>query len=224
MTTIPVIAIDGPSASGKGTLATQVAAALGFHYLDSGALYRLTALWIERQGLTADSAPDLLAQQVVALPARFEGDQVYLADEGVTEAMRSESCGMAASRLSVLPAVRTALLARQHQYRRWPGLVADGRDMGSVVFPDAVIKVFLTATVEVRAKRRFNQLIAKGNRVIINDILKDLSQRDERDRSRAVAPLDPTGYRQLDTSTLSIDEGVALILDWSRQALVGKQQ
>jgi cytidylate kinase len=218
---IPVIAIDGPSASGKGTLASRVAQTLGYHYLDSGALYRLTALWIQRQGLTAESHENDLARQAACLPACFVGDQVLLDGRSVTEEMRSEACGMMASHISVFPALRAALLDRQRQYRQWPGLVADGRDMGSVVFPDAVVKVFLTAGVDVRAKRRYNQLIAKGNHVKMEKVLQDLLNRDEQDRTRQASPLDSTGYQELDTTVLTIDEGVAAVLGWCRMALGG---
>lgn len=221
MTFVPVVAIDGPSASGKGTLAARVAQALGFHYLDSGALYRLTALWIERQGLTADSPEAELALLAKDLPATFERGMVCLNGLDVSEAIRSEACGHLASRISVYPALREALWQRQRNFRVAPGLVADGRDMGSVVFPEASLKVFLTASLAVRATRRFKQLIAKGNDVIMEDMLQDLSRRDERDRTRPVAPLVSTGYRMLDTTDLTIEEGVEKILHWCQEAQCG---
>ncbi|NDU89362.1 MAG: (d)CMP kinase [Ferrovum sp.] len=210
---IPVIAIDGPSASGKGTVAQRVAQRLGFHYLDSGALYRLTALAAARQGLE-EAGEEILGHLAARLPVEFVGNDIRLAGEVVTEAIRTEDCGRLASQLSTFPAVRSALLERQRNFLRAPGLVADGRDMGSVVFPQAVLKVFLTATPEVRAERRFNQLISKGVNVIIEDIVRDLRNRDERDRTRAVAPLDPTGSLILDTSALSIDQAMAQVLAW----------
>ncbi|WP_298207338.1 (d)CMP kinase [Ferrovum sp.] len=210
---IPVIAIDGPSASGKGTVAQRVAQRLGFHYLDSGALYRLTALAVARQGLE-EAGEEILGHLAARLPVEFVGNDIRLAGEVVTEAIRTEDCGHLASRLSTFPAVRSALLERQRNFLRAPGLVADGRDMGSVVFPQALLKVFLTATPEVRAERRFNQLISKGVNVIMADVVRDLRDRDERDRTRAVAPLDPTGALILDTSALSIDQAMAQILAW----------
>ncbi|NDU88501.1 MAG: (d)CMP kinase [Ferrovum sp.] len=210
---IPVITIDGPSASGKGTVAQRVAQQLGFHYLDSGALYRLTALAAVRQGLAA-AGEETLGQLAAQLPVEFSGNDIYLAGDMVTEAIRTEDCGRLASKLSAFPAVRTALLERQRNFLRPPGLVADGRDMGSVVFPQALLKVFLTATPEVRAQRRFNQLISKGVDVIMENVVRDLRNRDERDRTRAVAPLDPTGALILDTSALSIDQAMVQILAW----------
>ncbi len=210
---IPVITIDGPSASGKGTVAQCVAQRLGFHYLDSGALYRLTALAAARQGL-AGASEEVVGRLAAQLPVAFVGNDIYLAGDVVTEAIRTEECGRLSSRLSAFPAVRSALLERQRNFLCLPGLVADGRDMGSVVFPQALLKVFLTATPEVRAQRRFNQLISKGVDVIIADVVRDLRDRDERDRTRAVAPLDPAGALTLDTSALSIDQAVAQILAW----------
>jgi 3-phosphoshikimate 1-carboxyvinyltransferase len=212
----PVIAIDGPSASGKGTVAQRVAGALGFHFLDSGALYRLTALAALRAGVALE---DEAAVAVVAagLPAEFIGEQVLLAGDDVTSAIRAEEIGVGASKVAALPAVRTALLDRQRAYRRFPGLVADGRDMGSVVFPAAVVKVFLTASAEARAERRYKQLIDKGMpdnmRALLQDIVNDLKERDARDSARSVAPLkqcdDADG---VDTTTLNIEQAVAAVM------------
>ncbi|NDU86163.1 MAG: (d)CMP kinase [Ferrovum sp.] len=209
---IPVIAIDGPSASGKGTVAQRVAQTLGYHYLDSGSLYRLTALWAER--VLGDERDELgLAQLAQTLPVEFEGEDCFLNGQCVTEEIRTESCGLAASRISGFPGVREALLQLQRSYLRAPGLVADGRDMGSVVFPQAQLKVFLTADAEVRAERRVKQLISKGIHVIIEDVVKDLRERDARDMARSVAPLTAVGAWMLDTSALTIPEAVARILD-----------
>ena len=219
-TTIPVIAIDGPSASGKGTVAALVAARLGFHYLDSGALYRLTALAAMRAKVMLDDAP-AVAALAKNLPAVFAGTQIHLDGDCVTEAIRSEACSAGASRVAALPAVRAALLARQRAYRQAPGLVADGRDMGSVVFPDAQLKVFLTASTQVRAERRYKQLIEKGMSANISTLLKDLQERDARDAARSVAPLQKcTDAELLDTTQLSIEQAVQAVLDWfqSRQS------
>lgn len=210
----PVIAIDGPSASGKGTVAQLVAQRLGFHYLDSGALYRLVALAAERAGVSLE-AEDALANLAQNLPARFAGDDIWLDAERVTEAIRSENCSKGASRVSALPRVRQALRARQRAFRSLPGLVADGRDMGSTVFPDAALKVFLTASPEARAGRRYKQLIGKGMYASIVTLLQDMSARDERDSRRSVAPLlKLADARLLDTTFLTIEEAVAQVLEW----------
>ena len=213
---VPVIAIDGPSASGKGTVAARVAATLGWHYLDSGALYRLTALAAKRAGVAWD---DELAVAAVAakLDVVFEGESIRLSDAEVGEAIRTEEMGVGASKVAALPAVREALLFRQRLFRRAPGLVGDGRDMGSVVFPDAGTKVFLTATAEIRAERRHKQLIAKGIEATITPILQDLRERDERDSQRSVAPLQQSADAELlDTSALAIEEAVAKVLGWAK--------
>ncbi|GMV54529.1 MAG: cytidylate kinase [Betaproteobacteria bacterium] len=186
--TVPVIAIDGPSASGKGTLAARLAEKLGFHYLDSGALYRVVALRALRMGVApADGAQ--LAELARTLPVSFRDHAVLLDDEDVATAIRTEEISMLASGVAVFPAVREALLARQRAFRRAPGLVAEGRDMGSVVFPDARVKVFLTASAEVRAQRRYKQLIDQGLPANIDALLQELRARDLRDSQRAVAPL-----------------------------------
>jgi cytidylate kinase len=211
----PVIAIDGPSASGKGAVAARVAAALGFHYLDSGAIYRVAGLVVERaQFDPAHAKPEDLADLVGRMPLSFDGPRVMLASEDVSDAIRSEECGRQASVVAALPLVRQALLERQRAFRRAPGLVADGRDMGSVVFPDACLKVFLTASAEVRAERRHKQLMDKGLHANIAQLLQDIRRRDERDSSRAAAPLQKAaGAYELDTSSLSIDHAVAWVLE-----------
>jgi len=217
-TAVPVIAIDGPSASGKGTVAARVAAALGWHYLDSGALYRLTALAAKRAGVAWDDEP-AVAAIAAKLDVVFEGESISLSGVEVGEAIRTEEMGTGASKVAALPAVREALLFRQRLFRRAPGLVGDGRDMGSVIFPDAKTKVFLTASVEIRAERRYKQLIAKGIEATITPILQDLRERDERDSQRSVAPLRQTADAELlETTALTIDEAVAKVLGWAKKA------
>ncbi len=213
---IPVICIDGPTASGKGTLASRVAAQLGYHYLDSGALYRVTAHAALQAGLTLEATDEAqIAQLARTLPVRFEGEQVLLGGVDVTDAIRSEEGGMNASKVSVLPAVREALVDLQHSFQRLPGLLADGRDMGTVIFPAAPLKVFLTASAAQRAERRHKQLISKGFSANIDSLRADLEARDARDSSRAVAPLKPAqDALQLDNSQLSIEASVQQVLDW----------
>lgn len=209
---VPVIAIDGPSASGKGTVAQKVAERLGFHYLDSGALYRLVGL-AARKARVATSDEPAVSAIAAALDARFEAGNIILGQEVVTDTLRSEQAGAAASEVAALPAVRAALLQRQRDYRQSPGLVADGRDMGSVVFPDAVLKIFLTASAEERAKRRYKQLIDKGMGATIAALLEDIKARDERDTARSVAPLQQgSDAILLDTTSLSIEEAVEAVL------------
>jgi cytidylate kinase len=209
---IPVIAIDGPSASGKGTIAQRVARRLGFHYLDSGALYRLVAL----AALESDTGPEDesgLARLARAMDARFEGNDIYLNQRVVTNAIRSEAVSARASRVATLPTVRRALLERQRALRQPPGLVADGRDMGSVVFPDAVLKIYLTADAEERASRRYKQLIEKGMGANMTTLLQDIRERDERDSARAAAPLHQSNDATvLDTTGLTIDAAVEQVL------------
>ena len=210
----PVIAIDGPTASGKGTVASLVAEKLGFHYLDSGALYRLVALGSQKAAIDPKNGPELgiLAKKLVI---SFKNGQILLNSEDVTEAIRTESIGLRASAIAVHPEVRQALVGVQHGFRVVPGLVADGRDMASVIFPDAVLKVFLTATAEARAERRYKQLIAKGISAKLDDLLQDLQERDARDSSRGTAPLlVADGAKVLETSELSIDQAVKTVLDW----------
>jgi cytidylate kinase len=211
---IPVIAIDGPTASGKGTVAHRVADKLGFHYLDSGALYRLTALSALRRG-TDLRDEHALAKLAEHLPCHFAGGEILLAHENVTEQIRAEEVGNTASKIAVLPTVRHALVALQLGFRKTPGLVADGRDMGTVIFPHAPLKVFLTASVEARAQRRYKQLIDKGFSANMEDLLMDLQARDERDTHRAIAPLVPAeGAHVLDTSAMTADEAVETVLKW----------
>ena len=216
---VPTIAIDGPSASGKGTVAARVAKALGFHYLDSGALYRLVAL------IALDADIELGDEQALAEAARgmdpeFDEGKVLLGGLDVTAEMRAEDVSASASRVAAHPAVRQALLERQRAFRRPPGLVADGRDMGSVVFPDAPLKVFLTADVGTRADRRYKQLMEKGMYGKIEDVVEDLRRRDERDASRPVAPLKhyPDAIF-LDTTGLTVEQAVQEILAaWTKKA------
>ena len=209
---VPLIAIDGPTASGKGTVAQRVAQVLGWAYLDSGALYRLCALAALRAGVDLDDEAGLAAL-AASLPVRFVDGRIELDGHDATEAIRDEAVGNAASRIAVLPALRASLLGLQRSFRRPPGLVADGRDMGTVVFPDATLKVFLTATAESRAERRYKQLIEKGFSANLADLLRDLQQRDERDVNRAVAPLRPAeGAVVIDSTHLDIDQTVAQVL------------
>jgi len=209
---VPVIAIDGPTASGKGTVAGKVAAALGWSYLDSGALYRLCALQAQRDGVELDDEAQVAAI-ARALPVRFVAGRIELGGQDVTDIVRDESVGNAASRVAVLPAVREALLALQRGFRVPPGLVADGRDMGTIVFPDAALKVFLTASAESRAERRHKQLIEKGFSARLADLLRDLQQRDARDANRAVAPLRPAEDAVvIDSTHLDIDATVERVL------------
>jgi len=213
---IPVICVDGPTASGKGTLAAQVAQSLGYHLLDSGALYRITALAASRAKLPLDtSGATAIAVLAQNLNIKFEGDQVLLGGDNVTNAIRTEAIGMNASKISALPKVRAALVDLQHSFRRLPGLVADGRDMGTVIFPNAKLKVYLTASATQRAERRFKQLISKGISTTLDSLLADLEARDARDLSRDASPLKPAqDAALLDNSGLSIEESVKLVLKW----------
>jgi cytidylate kinase len=211
---VPVIAIDGPTASGKGTVAQRVSERLGFHYLDSGALYRLTALSALRHG-TLLNDEHALSKLAAGLNCSFVSDSIYLAHEDVADAIRAEEVGNAASRIATLPQVRQSLVGLQLGFRKGPGLVADGRDMGTVIFPGAVLKVFLTATPEARAERRYKQLIGKGFSATMQDLLKDLQERDARDANRSVAPLKPAeGAHILDTSDMTVDQAVGQVLNW----------
>jgi len=216
----PVIAIDGPTASGKGTVAQRVARALGWHYLDSGALYRIAALQALRQGVALDDAA-ALAGLAGSLDPVFDGARILLEGEEVSDAIREEAVGNAASRIAAVPALRAALVALQHRNRRPPGLVADGRDMGTVIFPDAGLKVFLTASVAARAARRHKQLIEKGFPANLDSLSRDLEARDARDMQRAEAPLRPAeGALVLDSTDLTVDETVAAVLEAHRRASV----
>lgn len=216
---VPVIAIDGPSASGKGTVAQRVADRLGFHYLDSGALYRLVVVAAAQRQVALDQET-ALAAIARDLPVAFVGDAILLNGEDVSAEVRSEATGGNASRVAALPLVREALLQRQRDFRQAPGLVADGRDMGAVVFPDAGLKIFLTASAEVRAQRRCKQLIEKGLMAngqgdIFTQILQDIVERDQRDASRPVAPLKCyPDARMVDTTDLSIDQAVNQIIQF----------
>lgn len=214
----PVIAIDGPSASGKGTVAELVARSLGFHYLDSGALYRLVALAALGTGINLEEE---LKMRDIALNINIKfNNGVWLERREVTDAIREEAVSAAASRVAALPRVRQALLARQKAFRQPPGLVADGRDMGSVVFPDAALKIFLTATPEARAQRRYKQLMEKGLNANMVALLQDIRDRDTRDSMRAVAPLQKCADAiYLDTTALTVEAVVAQVLTYYRQAL-----
>jgi cytidylate kinase len=208
---VPVIAIDGPSASGKGTIAKRVAQALGYHYLESGALYRLVALLSLKRGIDAETG---LARAAESMDVRFLGEEILLENQDVNEDIRREEVGNRASEVARMPAVRQALLKRQRAFRQAPGLVADGRDMGTVVFPDAALKIFLTASPQVRAERRYKQLIEKGISANLRALSRDLQERDARDANRAVAPLVPAPDSQvLDSSALSVDAVVQQILE-----------
>ncbi|NDG56642.1 MAG: (d)CMP kinase [Betaproteobacteria bacterium] len=213
----PVLAIDGPTASGKGSLSRLLAQKLGFHYLDSGAIYRVFALHLDRQGIgPASPMQEADLERIAAqLPVRFHDDRIELAADNASEAIRDERIGRLASEFAANPAVRRGLLQRQSAFRTAPGLVADGRDMGTVVFPDAILKVFLIADVEERARRRTKQLIEKGISVNFRDLLADVKARDARDSSRETAPLVPAADAHiLDGSHLSIDESAQQVLKW----------
>jgi 3-phosphoshikimate 1-carboxyvinyltransferase len=217
----PVVTVDGPAASGKGTIAAAAAAALGFHLLDSGALYRLVALVALEEGAGVDDESGL-ARLAATLDVRFEAGTVFIGGRDVGPALRSEACSAAASRVAVHPRVRQALLARQRAFRRAPGLVADGRDMGTVVFPDARLKIYLVASAEERARRRHKQLMEKGNAVSIESLLRDISERDARDAGRAAAPLRPAPDAViLDTTSLSPDQATAFVLERCRERGIG---
>ena len=215
----PVIAVDGPSASGKGTVAQGVAGALGFHFLDSGALYRVVALAALQHGASADNESEIAA---IArnMDVKFMADSVRLGGRDVIEEIRTEAVGALASKVAALPKVRAALLERQRAFRRPPGLVADGRDMGSVVFPDAVLKVFLTASPEERARRRYKQLMEKGLSANMTILLQDIHERDARDSTRAVAPLQKCADAiEIDTTAMTVAEAVSKILALYAQAV-----
>ena len=214
----PVIAIDGPSASGKGTVAQGVAGALGFHYLNSGALYRTVAVAALESGADLDNEL-ILSDITLNLKAVFNGDTVTLGGRDVTDIIVGEAVSVAASRIAALPRVRKTLLARQRAFRRPPGLVADGRDMGSVVFPDAVLKIYLTASLEERAARRYKQLMEKGMDATMAALLQDIRERDQRDMRRPTAPLQRSANAVLiDTTSMSAADAVAQVLALYKQA------
>lgn len=218
---VPVIAVDGPSGTGKGTLCELLASRLGWHCLDSGAIYRVVAFAALRGGLDFNDTR-ALQQAAAGLDLRFapssEGIRVHLDGEDVTQAIRSEDCGNAASRVAAIPEVRAALLARQRAFRQSPGLVADGRDMGTVVFPDAPLKVFLTATPAERARRRYKQLKDKGVDVSLPALLAEIAARDDRDRLRSVSPLVPAAdARLIDTTYLGIAAVLEQVFELARE-------
>ena len=215
----PVIAIDGPSASGKGTIAQRVADRLGFHYLESGALYRVIAL-VSLAEKTLDESR--LAGIAASMDLRFLDRHIFVQNQDVTESVRSEEVGNRASKVAGMRRVREALIGRQRHFRQPPGLVADGRDMGTVVFPDAALKVFLTASPQVRAERRYKQLIEKGINANLRALSRDLQGRDARDANRAVAPLIPAPDSQvLDSTALSIEAVVDRILRMYKERVLG---
>lgn len=223
MSSIPVIAIDGPTASGKGTIAQRVAAELGFHYLDSGALYRLTALASRNAGVDWDD-PAAVTGVAAGLRVRFGPDgRIWLDGDEATEAIRTEAIGIGASKVAVHAGVRAALLQVQRDFRQMPGLVADGRDMASVVFQDAVLKIFLTASAEARASRRHKQLIEKGISANLAALLQDLQERDARDSKRAQAPLQAAqDALVIDSTSLSVDQTVRAVLQAWQAHFPGK--
>ena len=219
----PVLTIDGPSGSGKGTVALRVANSLGWHYLDSGALYRVVGLLADRQGVSLDDEAGL-AGIAAGLDLRFDGGRSVLCDEDVDDSIRGEQAGDRASRVARWPAVRQSLLEWQRRCARPPGLVADGRDMGTVVFPGSACKVFLTASAEARAKRRFNQLRQKGFDVNIRQLFEEIAERDRRDAGRTVSPLRPADDALLlDTTELTIEQAVAEVMEFARRAFPGAQ-
>ncbi|MFS8607602.1 MAG: (d)CMP kinase [Gammaproteobacteria bacterium] len=218
---VPIVTVDGPSGSGKGTVSRALAKRLGWHLLDSGALYRVTARAAQRAGVDLGNEAEV-ARVAASLDVQFsEGEQerVLLAGDDVTHELRTEQCGEAASKVAAMPAVRRALLDRQRAFAVPPGLVADGRDMGTGVFPDALLKVFLTASPEERARRRYKQLIEKGIDVNLHDLSREIAQRDERDANRPVAPLAPAAdARIIDSTRMSPEEVTERILQWLREA------
>ena len=223
MNNVPVITIDGPTASGKGTIAQRVADALRFNYLDSGALYRLVAWRALQDAVSADDA-DRLSAVAAAIAPRFAGGRISMDGQDVTDAIRTEEISQFASRIAAFSGVRNALLELQRSQRRPPGLVADGRDMGTVVFPEASPKIYLTASVAARADRRYKQLIEKGFSASITplsqeQVRREIEARDQRDEQRAASPLKPAeDAHRIDSSQLTVDEVVALVLKWYAQS------
>jgi len=218
---VPVVTVDGPSGSGKGTIGRAVARALGWHFLDSGALYRLLAFAAGQAGVALDDIPALVAL-ATELDIRFSADDdiILLNNQDVTKDIRSEAAGNAASKVAAIPAVREALLARQRAFRQPPGLVADGRDMGTVVFPDADAKIFLDASAEERARRRHKQLIEKGLDANLSALVQEIAERDARDRNRAVAPLRPADDAVvIDTSSMDIATAIERVMAIIRERI-----
>ena len=214
MRDIPVITIDGPAASGKGTIAARVARSLGFHYLDSGALYRLATFAALKHGISLDDAAALAAQAANLDPV-FDGEKILFEGEDVSTAIRSEAVSSATSQVAAIPEVREALFNLQRRFARAPGLVADGRDMGTVIFPKAELKVFLTATARVRAERRYKQLVERGEAADLDALTRDLEARDKRDRERETAPLRAAiDAYILDTSEMDIESVEKKVLEW----------
>lgn len=216
----PVITIDGPSGSGKGTISRAVARALGWHFLDSGALYRGVGVAALRAGVNLDDSvalADLALRADIRFEDRIDSEpHVWLVDDDISDAIRTEEAGQAASKVAAWPAVRASLLAKQRAFRQAPGLVADGRDMGTIVFPDAELKVFLTASAEERARRRHKQLSEKGVRAMLPALLREIEERDHRDRTRSVAPLIPApDAHTIDSTTQSIAGVVQTVLEWA---------
>lgn len=212
MNEVPIITVDGPSGSGKGTISLRVAKQLGWHFLDSGAIYRVLGLMASRAGIGSENV-DELVEMAKNMPLSFDGERVLLEQEEVTDKIRTESAGNLASKVAAIPRVREALLTWQRNYARPPGLVADGRDMGTVVFPQAQVKIFLTASPEERAKRRYKQLKGKGLGVNLASLIEEIRERDERDRQRAVAPLRAAASAlELDSTNLTIDEVYAQVM------------
>jgi cytidylate kinase len=212
---IPVITIDGPASSGKGTVAKLIAERLGFHYLESGAIYRALGLWVYKNYADSEPSEQQVIELVASLKLEFKNDKIWLDSEDVTLALRDEFVGMLASKYSSIPEVRARLLQFQRDFAKAPGLVTDGRDMGSVVFPHATLKVFLTASSEKRAERRYKQLQQFDKSATMQSILQDIVARDEQDSKRSVAPLSyDASFTVLDNSDLSIDETIAMILSW----------
>ncbi|AGM40770.1 cytidylate kinase [Spiribacter salinus M19-40] len=215
---VPIVTIDGPGGAGKGTIAQAIAARLDWHFLDSGAIYRLLALDSLEAGIAVDDLPALIARSQ-ALQIEFptvgpQAGEVLLNGVVVTTAIRDEACGARASELAAIPAVRDALLARQRAFRQWPGLVADGRDMGTVVFPDAAVKIFLTASAEERARRRHKQLMEQGVSANLADLLQELRARDQRDMNRAVAPLAPAEDAiSVDTTSMDVEAVIRTVME-----------
>lgn len=212
---LPVITIDGPASSGKGTVAKIIAKRLGFHYLESGAIYRALGLWIKLNSDNADVTDEVAVELISSMNLSFNDGKIFLNNQDVTEELRDESIGMLASRYSAIPEVRARLLQFQRDFATAPGLVTDGRDMGSVVFKDAILKVFLTASSDKRAERRYKQLQQLDKSVTMADILQDIIVRDKLDSTRSVAPLGyDASFKVLDNSELSIDETINLIVSW----------